>query len=112
MFDPLGKLPGRLAERSFWLDLEVASELRHRKQQVAELFLDLRRITAPGGLLELAELLIDLLTDGGGAVPVEPDAAHRLAEASGPLKRGRRDGATGDDAARLVAFSPLDPPTA
>ena len=70
----------RRPQSAFGIDLQVPGHVGDDEQQVAELLADLRLLRVctdvlaiPDGLLELAQLLLQLVEDGGERGPVEPD---------------------------------------
>src|SRR4029077_6363767 len=83
----------RLAQRLLGVESQLAGEGGEREQGVAELALHLPPVAAPAGLVELAQLLVDLGPGTVGVGPVEPDRAGLLARAGGAQQGG---GAPGD----------------
>src|SRR5262245_29461862 len=72
------------AQRLFRIDAEMTRPVRHREQQVADLFgLLLRR-----RLADFAQFFLYLLAHTGGVGPVEAHAPGAFAELGGPRQRG------------------------
>lgn len=68
------ELAGGGGESGLAVDLELAGEVDDGEKEVAELLLDVAGFAGGEGLAEFRYLLLDLIKDGVGGLPVEADA--------------------------------------
>src|SRR6185312_15247566 len=86
--EPAGEAIGRLAQRLLGVEPQLARQVHGGEQQVAELPLHLAAVAGAAGLVELAQLLVDLGARPVGVGPVEPHRAGLLARAGGAQEGG------------------------
>src|SRR5690606_3238232 len=96
------------AERGLRIDATVPREARDGEEQIADLVLELSRRL---GLVDLAELLVDLGARAARVLPVEADRGRLLADARRPEERreGEWDAAEHAGAPLLPGLHGLPP---